>query len=333
MLRVRISLTSMTLLLSADFDIDRAGELLRNGALVAFPTETVYGLGASIKHPESVARIFAAKERPHFDPLIIHVADGNDASAIGDVSDARIQKLTRAFWPGPLTVVVPRIDAPDVATSGLSTVALRVPANEIARRIIRAANVPIAAPSANRFGRLSPTRAADVLADLDGRIDAVIDGGDTTVGVESTIVTCDDDGVWVLRDGGIPREDIACVVGEDVRERTSLIDHHAPLAPGQLATHYAPRAPLHIIRDLSELEKVDTSAAAIILQRRPRVSLRASRVIVLSETNRSTEAASRLFRALHDADQPEISVIYAELAEEIGIGRAINDRLRRAGRS
>jgi L-threonylcarbamoyladenylate synthase len=226
---------------------DRAGiamaaDILRAGGLVAFPTETVYGLGADATSAEAVAGIYAAKERPRFNPLIAHVASSEAALAQGSFNGPA-QRLADAFWPGPLTLVVPAAatcTVADLARAGLDSIGLRVPAHPLAQGLLDRVGHPVAAPSANRSGRVSPTTADHVLGDLDGRINAVIDGGSAVVGVESTIIACLDDTPRLLRPGGVPRDAIEAVIGRPLAAEQGA--DAKPLAPGMLASHYAPRA-------------------------------------------------------------------------------------------
>jgi L-threonylcarbamoyladenylate synthase len=223
--------------------IEAAARCLRQGGLVAFPTETVYGLGADARNGEAVARLYAAKGRPTFNPLIAHVADAEAARRLGRF-DTAAERLAEAFWPGPLTLVLPKLaDSPiaDLALAGLDSVAVRVPAHPLAHALLEAFGGPVVAPSANRSGHVSPTSAAHVLADLRGRIDMVLDGGPSTVGVESTIVACLDEPA-LLRPGGVPRAQIERVLGN--RLALLAVADEAPLAPGMLSSHYAPKARL-----------------------------------------------------------------------------------------
>jgi L-threonylcarbamoyladenylate synthase len=232
--------------------IDAAADVLRAGGLVAFPTETVYGLGADATSGAAVAKIYEAKGRPHFNPLIAHVADLAAAEREG-IFNAEARKLAQAFWPGPLTLVVPvapGCSVSDLARAGLPSLALRVPDHPVALALLRASGRPIAAPSANRSGRVSPTLALHVMGDLEGRIDMVLDGGPTSVGVESTIIACLPDGLALLRPGGIAREEIERVLGHKIG---TAKDGDAVTAPGMLASHYAPHARLRL--DATSIEK------------------------------------------------------------------------------
>lgn len=302
-----------------------AGETLRAGGLVAFPTETVYGLGADATCDAAVAGIYAAKDRPSFNPLIAHVPDLAAAQALADL-DARALALARAFWPGPLTIVAPaRPDCPVslLARAGLDSVALRVPAHPVALDILRAAARPIAAPSANRSGRVSPTTADHVMGDLDGRVDLVVDGGPCAVGVESTIVSCLGGDVRILRPGGVSREEIERVLGEPVASAAPH-DAHAPVAPGMLASHYAPRAAVrldaaHARQDEAVLDfagQLEGSPGAARLD--------------LSPAGDLAEAAANLFAFLRRLDATGARAIAVAPVPANGLGEAINDRLRRA---
>lgn len=310
----------MTLTLPPTEDgLSQAAALLRQGALVAFPTETVYGLGGDARSDAAVAAIFAAKGRPAINPLIVHVADPAAAHAIARF-DAQAEALAEAFWPGPMTLVLPLRAGSGIAaavTSGLPTVAVRVPAHAVAQGLLAAFGGPLAAPSANRSGRISPTTAAHVLDGLAGRIAAVVDGGACAVGVESTIVGFDG-GPRLLRPGGLPAEALEAVLG---RPLTAGGDAARPNAPGQLASHYAPEARLRLSAE-------GPRAGEVWIGFGPdgRVGLN------LSPEGDLTAAAAALFDALRQADRragPGGAIAVAPIPEK-GLGRAINDRLRRA---
>ena len=316
-------------------DIDKAAGFLRSGKLVAFPTETVYGLGADASNPQAVAAIYTAKGRPSFNPLIAHVADKAMAEREG-VFNRNAQILAEAFWPGPLTLVVPvspHSRVCDLARSGLPSLALRMPAHPVALRLIEKAGCPVVAPSANRSGHVSPTTANHVLQDLEGRIDAVIDGGECPVGVESSILACLNDQTVLLRAGGVLREAI-----EDAL-KTSLISavesgkeerkqgRFQPLAPGMMTSHYAPRAKVRL-----NISSVEADEAVLLFgSTRPAGYEKASVMINLSETGDLMEAAAHLFAALRELDSCEKTVSIAVMPiPETGLGEAINDRLMRA---
>ena len=304
--------------------IAEAARMLGEGALVAFPTETVYGLGADAADQVAVAKLFAAKARPRFNPLIAHVLDVASARSLGTF-DSNAERLASKFWPGALTLVVrASADCPvcDLARAGLDTVALRVPAHPVARALLAALGKPVAAPSANRSGHISPTTAEHVIADLSGAIDAVLDGGPTLLGIESTIIDCTSATPRLLRVGGIPRAEIERVLGGPLAEAAG----GEISAPGMLASHYAPRTKLRL--DANEVwpgEALLTFGAA-----RPKGAEHASRVLDLSKSGDLVEAAANLFahlRALDASGAPAVAVV--SIPHE-GLGEAINDRLGRA---
>ncbi len=294
-----------------------AATRLRSGVLVAFPTETVYGLGGDARSARAVAAIYAAKGRPDFNPLIVHVPDLAAAREVG-VFDATAERLAAAFWPGPLTLVLPlRSDAglaPGV-TAGLASVALRIPAHPVARALLRAFGGPLAAPSANPSGRISPTMAAHVLAGLGGRINAVLDGGPCTVGVESTIIGLTE-APTLLRAGGIASEAIEQVLGLPLAAQGQGVQ---VTAPGQLSSHYAPRAALR-------LNAVAKMPGEVWIGFGPGTG---DAGLSLSPTGDLAEAAARLFHLLHVADRDAARIAVAPVPHT-GLGRAINDRLMRA---
>jgi L-threonylcarbamoyladenylate synthase len=315
-------------LLQADpAGIARAAALLREGELVAFGTETVYGLGADATNDRAVAGIFAAKERPRFNPLICHYADAQAAFA-DVVADARARHLAAAFWPGPLSLVLPR--GRDCAVSllvsaGLDTVAVRVPAQEVALALLRATGRPVAAPSANRSGQVSPTTAQHVLDEMSGRIAAVLDTGPCPVGVESTVLDLSAAEPVLLRPGGATVEAIEAIIGP-VRRLESLQPMRAPRSPGLLASHYAPKLPVRL--DAVDVQR-DEALLAFGSPLRG-----AGAVFGLSDAADLTEAAARLFAGLRKLDADAVSLGLVRIAvmpvPEVGIGLAINDRLRRA---
>ncbi len=317
-----------TRLLTADAaGIAEAAALLRAGRLVAFPTETVYGLGGDATDPNAVAAIYAAKARPSFNPLISHVPDAGAARAQG-VFGEEANRLAEAFWPGPLTLVVPASAGTrvcELARAGLPSVALRVPGSEPARALLAAFGRPVAGPSANRSGRVSPTRAAHVLEDLNGRIAAVLDGGDTRVGLESTVVACLGGRARLLRPGGITRERLRDVLGYDL-EGPEAADTHTPVGPGLLASHYAPNAAVR----LDAMRIAPGEALMLFGDFRPEGHDAARAVVNLSEAGDATEAAARLFGALRDLDASGAATIAVAPIPSEGLGEAIRDRLGRA---
>lgn len=315
----------MTLILPAGpAAIERAAAVLREGGLVAVPTETVYGLAADATSEAAVARIYAAKDRPRFNPLIIHVADLEQATALG-AFDRDARRLAEALWPGPLTVVVPTTGAhvSTLARAGLPSVALRVPAHPVARALLVALDRPLAAPSANRSGRVSPTTAAHVAGDLEGRIDIVLDGGACPVGVESTIVACLGTPM-LLRPGGVPREAIEAVLGRPLVTAPEGNDT-SPLAPGLLASHYAPSARLRLHATTVEPDEAVLDFGGLL-----RGWARERPYRDLSSSGDLQEAAAGLFAHLHALDGCGAPVIAVAPFPPHGLGEAIADRLARA---
>jgi L-threonylcarbamoyladenylate synthase len=301
---------------------------LAAGGLIAFPTETVYGLGADATNGQAVARVYEAKGRPAFNPLIAHVVDLAAARALARFS-ADAARLAETFWPGPLTLVLPKAATCPVAglaTAGLDTIAVRVPSHIVARAILAGFGKPVVAPSANRSGQVSPTTAAHVLADLGGRIELIIDGGATPVGIESTIVACLDEPA-LLRPGGVPREAIERALNKPLAQPSAeTAADDAPLAPGMLASHYAPRTPLR-------LDARDVAVGECLLAFGPNLvpgSERAMRVLNLSQRGDVIEAAANLFSHLRALDGEGANTIAVMPVPHDGLGEAINDRLVRA---
>ncbi|NPD15426.1 threonylcarbamoyl-AMP synthase [Xinfangfangia sp. D13-10-4-6] len=312
------------LLPASQAGISRAAALLQDGALVAFPSETVYGLGGDARRDDSVARIFAAKGRPVFNPLIAHLPDVDSVMRYVGMPPAA-QMLAERFWPGPLTLVLPLREGAGIsslATAGLNTLAVRVPAHPVARALLAEFGGPLAGPSANPSGRISPTTAEHVMAGLTGRIEAVLDGGPCQVGVESTILGFAADGgnrPELLRAGGLPLEVLEAAIGAEIAGPGNA-DPQRPNAPGQLGSHYAPDA-------LVRLDALSATAGEVLVGFGP---LRGD--LSLSPTGDLTEAAARLFHIMREADAlagPGGRIAFAPIPEH-GLGRAINDRLRRA---
>jgi L-threonylcarbamoyladenylate synthase len=304
-----------------------AARVLAAGGLVAFPTETVYGLGADATSGPAVARLYDAKGRPAFNPLIAHVADIADAERLARF-DADAARLAKGFWPGPLTLVLPKAagcPVAELAMAGLDTIAVRVPAHEVARDILAAFGKPVVAPSANRSGHVSPTCAEHVAADLAGRIDLIVDGGATPVGVESTIVACLGEPV-LLRPGGLPRAAIERSLGRSLADPAPARDTAGPIAPGMLATHYAPRTRLR-------LNALRVAAGEALLAFGPlpaEGAERAACVLNLSARGDLVEAAANLFAHLRALDAAGTATIAVMPIPGDGLGEAINDRLERA---
>jgi L-threonylcarbamoyladenylate synthase len=320
----------MTLLSTNDTDLRIAADALRGGQLVAFPTETVYGLGGAALDTGALAKIFAAKHRPTFDPLIVHIADRAwlggliNERQLSPLQAQHLGALTRRFWPGPLTLVLPKdASVPDLATAGLPSVAIRMPAHPVALRLLQYAAIPVAAPSANSFGQLSPTTAAHVREDLGGRIDFIIEGGASTIGVESTVLDLTGEAARLLRPGGLPREEIEALIGPVLAGREGAMgeaggEAQAQSSPGQLKSHYAPHTPL-VVHEEAEMAGLQPGPGEACLYYRD-----------LSPSGDSVEAASRLFQALHHLDSGKYTLIHAELPGVAGLGAAIRDRLIRA---
>jgi len=301
--------------------IAEAAAIVKAGGLVAFPTETVYGLGADAGNDRAVARLFEAKGRPRFNPLIVHVATAADAARLADL-DTRAAALAARFWPGPLTLVMKRradCGVSPLASAGLDTLAVRVPDHPTAQALLAAAGRPIAAPSANRSGTLSPTNAAHVVAGLDGRVDLVLDGGQCPVGLESTIVDLSVTPPALLRPGGLAVADIEVVAGPLAAPDAE----GAVKSPGRLARHYAPAHPIR-------LKAAAATGDEALIGFGPEVPAGAQVTFNLSPGGDLVEAAANLFAMLHEADGAEVAAIAVMAIPERGLGRAINDRLRRA---
>jgi L-threonylcarbamoyladenylate synthase len=302
---------------------------LKAGGLVAFPTETVYGLGADASNGRAIARLYDAKGRPAFNPLIAHVADRAAAAALARF-DTDAARLAAAFWPGPLTLVLPkapRCAVAELATAGLDSIAVRVPNHPVVQQILAAFGGPVVAPSANRSGHVSPTRAAHVLGDLRNRIDLIVDGGATPVGVESSIVACLGEPT-LLRPGGVPRNAIEHALGRPLADppSSSPQSDDAPLAPGMLASHYAPRTPLRL-----DADRVQPGEALLAFGPKPADgAARALSVLNLSERGDLIEAAANLFSHLRSLDAAGANRIAVMPVPREGLGEAINDRLSRA---
>jgi len=314
---------------ASDGAIAAAAACLRDGGLVAFPTETVYGLGADATNAAAIARLYAAKGRPAFNPLIAHVA-GIAAARLICRFDAIAERLAAAFWPGPLTLVLPKAAGcrvADLATAGLDTVAIRVPAHPTAQALLRAVGGPVVAPSANISGHVSPTTAAHVRSDLDGRIDLILDGGPVEVGVESTILGCFATPI-LLRPGGVPREAIEAMLGAPLARLMAepATDDSQPLAPGMLASHYAPRTAVR-------LEATSVASGEALLAFGSQIlpgAEHAAAVMNLSASGDVAEAATHLFGYLRALDASAARAIAVMPIPHDGLGEAINDRLRRA---
>jgi len=333
--------------------LKKAADTIRSGGLVVFPTETVYGLGADAFNPEALAKIFATKGRPVFDPLIIHIAAVENLektanlSLLSEKAKKTLFTLAENLWPGPLSLVLPKNEKiPGIATAGLSTAAIRIPDNEAAQKLISLSTGALAAPSANPFGSLSPTKAEHVHDSIKKKIDFIIDGGQAKIGLESTVLDLTGENIKILRHGGTPKEAIEKLIGP-VEENT--LSRSNPSSPGQMESHYAPKTPLvtypydkfieqpYIAQDSAFLFFDGSTRDAWFSRQRNKPSAKTI-IRVLSEKGDDVEAAFRLFEVLHEIDSAnkenrwKISVLFAQLAPVHGLGQAINDRLIRASK-
>lgn len=306
------------------FTITLACDLLRKGEVVAFPTETVYGLGADALNPYAVAKIFEVKRRPRFDPIIVHVSDLDWVKRIVKQIPEEALWIAERFWPGPLTIILERNEKiPDIVTAGLPTVAIRMPSHPVAKRLIESFGSPIAAPSANPFGYISPTKASHVVKLLKDKIPLVIDGGDALFGIESTVISVDAGKIYIYRFGAITVEELS-QFGEIV---VVTPENKKCVSPGQLPYHYAPIRPLKIIRDPQQIENPSSSFLAF---KEPQGQVNAKYVKVLSRNGDLREAASNFFSYLMELDREDVDIIYAQKIPEIGLGRAMMERLKKA---
>ena len=331
--------TKITDIVAQENDLAHAASILRSGGLVVFPTETVYGLGGDATRDEAAKKIYAAKGRPSDNPLIIHIANPTDAEQYA-VTNELYYRLAKAFMPGPLTVILPRRESiPKSTTGGLDSVAVRCPAHPVAHKLIELCGFPIAAPSANLSGKPSPTSAAHVAQDMDGRVDMIIDGGESEIGLESTIVKIDGDGLTLLRPGGITCDALSLVcekitVADAVVHK--LAENERPLSPGMKYRHYAPTAPLVLLSGKDEdvlayLQK-ETQAGncAILAYNEECEFLVGGTLFPIGSKNDLATQAKRLFAALREADGTDAKIIYAHLPPQDGIGLALYNRLIRA---
>lgn len=309
--------------------ISKAAVILRNGGLVAIPTETVYGLAANAFDARAVARIFEVKRRPFFDPLIVHIGSTQEMTALVEEMPVAARQLAERFWPGPLTMVLTKNDrVPDLVTSGLPTVAIRMPDHDLTRALISQTGFPLAAPSANLFGSISPTTAAHVRDQLGSSVDFILDGGPCPVGIESTILSFRSGKPVLLRSGGLPLETIESEIGPvEVTAGSEVVT--IPEAPGQLPRHYAPRTPLHLLKP-DEKPIITGRAGWIGLNIAEAQVSNYAATEILSAKGDLREAAANLFAALHRLDGLGLDVIYAATVPAEGLGYAINDRFRRA---
>ncbi len=309
-------------------NLHTAKQLLEKGELVAIPTETVYGLAGNALNEKAVLEIFKVKNRPQFDPLIVHVANISRAKELVEAFPAKAEKLAARFWPGPLTVLLKKKSfIPDLVTSGLDTVAIRCPDHDLTRALLQTLSFPLAAPSANPFGYISPTRPEHVNEQLGEKIKYILDGGDCAVGIESTIIGFENEMPIVYRLGGLSLEKIESVIGKVSMQLNSSSN---PKAPGQLQSHYAPTRKMKLgnINDLLRL--YGTERVGVITFQKHIENIDSGHQIILSPTGNLEEAAQKLFASLRIMDKNDIDIILAEEVPDVGLGKAINDRLRRA---
>ena len=310
----------------ANNNISEAAQIIKDGGLVAFPTETVYGLGANALNPFAVAKIFELKERPSFDPLIVHIASFDDLRTLSAGVNENVMRLAEYFWPGPLTIVLPKSSVvPDIVTSGLDTVGIRMPNNPIALELIKQSKCPIAAPSANKFGQLSPVNAHHVKKQLPN-VDYILDGGNTSVGIESTIVSIENDICQLLRPGFITLDEIGKALPD-----TFVFNSNKPeklVSPGLLKSHYSPKKPLYILnKPLKNLPE----NSGLILHSKKLQAYPVTKIIHTSLTCNKIEISANLFAALHAMEEDDsVKQIYIEPVEETGLGVAIMDRMKKA---
>ncbi len=308
-------------------NILKAAEEIKRGNVVAFPTETVYGLGADCTNPIAVSKIFEAKQRPSFNPLIVHIHSISQMNDIAYIEKEEINKLVEKFWPGPLTIVLPKKDIiPDIVTAGHTTVAIRMPAHQVALELIEAAGTPVSAPSANMFGFLSPTKPEHVQKQLGCKANIILDGGDSSVGVESTIIEFTDYGAKVLRPGGLDVEEIKTVIPNIEYNDVST---DKPNAPGMLLHHYAPSVQIKFIEEVDP-DGLDLSKAGALLFDGSNYNYNFSTKRILSSSGNYNEAAANLFKYLHELENENIELIVVERIENRGLGIAIMDRLTKA---
>jgi L-threonylcarbamoyladenylate synthase len=328
--------------------IVRAANIIRNGGLVAFPTETVYGLGSNALDPIAISRIYSAKGRPANNPLIIHIATIEDLKEISNATSRKVSKLAEMFWPGPLTLVLPKSRVvPKIATGGLDTVAVRMPNHKIARSLIRSAGVPIAAPSANISGRPSPTRASHVMEDLLDKVDLIIDGGKSAIGLESTVLDMTSSDPILLRPGGLPVEKVTRLIG-NIRIHPCVGDPRYPLkkfrkykSPGMLYRHYSPKADVIVvegpqskvtskIKELTSRAKTIEGKKVCIMTRRRQHNFTADMVRFVGTDFKSF--SKNLFDVFRSADKHNVDVIITEGIESIDLGLAVMNRLKKAAK-
>jgi L-threonylcarbamoyladenylate synthase len=302
-----------------------ASKVIKEGGLVAFPTETVYGLGADGLNPIAVAKVFDVKKRPVFNPLILHISKKEEFEKFTIVKNEKVIQLVDKFWPGPLTLVLPKTEiVPEIVTAGNPTVAIRMPNHQVALQLIEASKTPIAAPSANRFGHLSPTEAYHVEKYLGSKIDMILDGGKCSVGVESTIIQFHENEFYLLRPGGLSKEEIEDEIG---KIKSGKINQRKPNAPGQLPFHYSPNTKLKFFdKRLLDVNK----KIGVLFFKENKFDFPFASIKILSASGNLHEAAANLFLQLHELELENVDLILVEPVEESGLGLAIMDRLRKA---
>ncbi len=317
----------MGILKANSANIERAADVIKSGGIVAFPTETVYGLGANGFDAEAVARIFEAKNRPSFNPLIMHISDVQQLEGIVVINNPATEKLIENFWPGPLTLVLEKTaKVPAIVTSGHPTVAVRMPDHRVALELIFKSGTPIAAPSANQFGKLSPTEAIHVEEQLGNKVDIILDGGHCDVGIESTILQITHDDVFLLRHGGLPIEEVEELLGKSIEQKNSSA---APNSPGQLPFHYAPDIPIVCAADVNFSDLKGKKVGALFFKEN-KSDFPFAKVKILSPTGNLREAAANLFSYIHELEHEDIELIVCEKIGGRELGYAIDDRLTKA---
>jgi len=318
--------------------MNQAALLLAKGQVVAFPTETVYGLGADATSDEAVLKIYEAKGRPSDNPLIVHIANKEQLKDIVETIPEYVHHLIESFWPGPLTLVLPKKEGlSKYVTAGLDTVAVRMPAHPVALALIKASNRPIAAPSANLSGKPSPTLAKHVVQDLNGRIAGIVDGGPTGVGVESTVLYCTDKIPVILRPGGVSKEEIEQVIGQVTYDQNILDEKHQPKSPGMKYTHYAPDAPLtivegspHFIQALIQEQREKGKRVGVLTTEENKDKYQADQIIVCGKRSDLHSVAAQLYDSLRQFNEQPLDVLFSESFPTEGVGQAIMNRLLKA---
>ncbi|MGC8977332.1 MAG: L-threonylcarbamoyladenylate synthase [Candidatus Ratteibacteria bacterium] len=313
------------ILKASEKSIEKAINILKKGEVIAFPTETVYGLGANGLNPDAVVKIFEIKKRPFFDPVILHIGRKEDIKKLWKEINEKAEKLIEKFWPGPLTIVLPKTEiVPYIVTAGLEKVAVRMPSHPVSLEILKRIDFPLAAPSANIFGRLSPTEPEHVKQQIGDKIEIIIDGGKCPIGIESTVIDLTGEKGIILRPGGLPIEEIEKVIGKvEIIKKLERVS-----SPGQLPFHYCPKTPLKILNDYREVK--EGIKAGLLAFKKPLYKEKFVKIEVLSEKGELSQAASNFFSCLHNLDNAGLDIIYAEKVPEEGLGIAIMDRLRKA---